>query len=410
MTPSVPTAVRALVLDGDSQASLDVVASLGSRGLDVTVGADAQNSLGACSRYVDREFVYPNPGVEPAAFVDELAAFLDRTDHYAVFPIRDDTTTVVARAKPRLAATGTRVGTEDWQRFERVANKARTFELAADLSVPTPDTRAPTSLADVAAFADDLSYPVVVKSRSKHVADPDGRLHTHEVGDSDYADTPLELVETYERLLHADSGTRNAPPIVQEYIDGDTTTTVGVADQGELLAHFQELRLRTTPASGGSSTLIRGYRDETMLEYAREVVADLGWTGPIHVEFMRTPDGEFYLVEVNGRYWGSLPLAVDSGVDVPWLHFAILADEPVEVPTAYRDDVVHQRLLYGDLKWLAEQLDDGNVAALGAFATALVHDDQVFVRPDDPWTTVAALRQAATLGAGAVRDTLLERL
>ncbi|WP_336035081.1 ATP-grasp domain-containing protein [Halobacterium yunchengense] len=406
-----PRECRVLVLDGDSQASLTVVASLGARGVDVTVGSDLPHPIGKFSRYVDRSFVHPNPGEQPAAFADQLEAFLADTDHFAVLPTSDDTTTVVARNKGRLAATDTVVGVEDWPRFRRVADKARTFSFADGLDVPTPETRAPESLAEVAAFADDVAYPVVVKSRSKHVADRDGRLHTHEVDDSDYAATPLELVTTYERVLHADEGTRNEPPLVQERVPGETTTTVGVARDGDLLAHFQERRLRTTPASGGNSTLITGMRDETMLAYAREVVAELGWTGPLQVEFMRTPDGEFYLVEVNGRYWGSVPLAVASGVDVPWLHFAVLAGETPRLPDAYREDVVQQRLLYGDLKWLAEQLaDDRNPAAVASFAHALATTDQVFVRPDDPATTAAALVEAAGLGAGALRDAVAARL
>lgn len=406
MSHKVPAQTRVLVLDGDSQASLSVVASLGSRGVDVTVGEVDANSIGSHSRYVDREFVYPNPRKRPVAFADELAAFLEETDHFAVIPTRDDTTTVVARNKQRLADTDTAVGVEDWERFERVADKARTFEFAADLGVPTPDTRTPESLADVEAFAEDLPYPVIVKSRSKHVADDDGRLYTHEVDSDDYADSPAELLETYRRLLHASEGTRSEPPLVQECVPGQTTTTVGVAEDGEFLAHFQERRLRTTPASGGSSTLIRGFRDETMLAHAREVVAELGWTGPIQVEFMWTPDDEFYLVEVNGRYWGSLPLAVASGVDVPWLHFALLAGVTPRLPCLYREDVVQQRLLYGDLKWLAEQLVDGNTRAVASFVHSLATADQVFVRPDDPMTTVGALRQAAELGLDALREEL----
>lgn len=397
-----------LVLDGDSQASLCVVSSLGSRGVDVTVGAAAENSIGRYSRYVDREFVYPAPSTRPVAFADELFDFLTRTDHFAVFPTRDDTTTVVSRNKQRLADTGTHVGVEDWERFQRVADKARTFEFATDLDVPTPETHAPASLADVEAIADDVTYPVIVKSRSKHVADSHGRLYTHEVGSNDYAGSPADLLETYERLHNASDGTRNEPPLVQECIPGQTTTTVGLAREGELLAHFQERRLRTTPASGGSSTLIRGFRDDTMLAYARAVVAEIGWTGPIQVEFMWTPDGEFYLVEVNGRYWGSLPLAVASGVDVPWLHFSLLAGETPCVPGCYREDVVQQRLLYGDLKWLAEQLTDGNPAAIGSFLQALATTNQVFVRPADPMTTLAALRQAAELGVEALQDGLRE--
>lgn len=73
-------------------------------------------------------------------------------------------------------------------------------------------------------------------------------------------------------------------------------------------------------------------------------------------------------------------------------------------PDAYRDDVVQQRLLYGDLKWLAEQLETGNPTALVRFVRSLLLDDQVFVRPDDPATTLAALRQAGSLALGRFSD------
>lgn len=400
---------RVLVLDGDSQSSLSVLSSLGSRGIDLSVGETATGSIGRCSRYANREFVHPDPCTEPTAFANALADYLDRHDHFAVIPTRDDTTTVVARHKQRLADTGTVVAVEDWERYRRVADKTKTFSFARDLDVPTPETRTPESLAAVEAFADDFPYPAIVKSRSKHVADADDRLHEHEVGSADYANCQTELLETYERLLHASAGTRAEPPLVQEYVPGQTTTTVGVADDGDLIAHFQELRLRTTPASGGSSTLIRGFRDDEMLSHAREVIAELEWTGPIQVEFMWTPEDEFYLIEVNGRYWGSVPLAIASGVDVPWLHFAVLAGRRPELPCLYRDDIVQQRLLYGDLKWLGEQLENGNPRALAAFAHSLVTADQVFVRPDDPMTTVAALRQAAHLCVGALGSEIAAR-
>lgn len=405
---AIPTSERVLVLDGDSQASLSVLSSLGRRGVPLDVGAVDRHSLGAHSRYTDAELAYPDPATEPTAFVDVLAAALDDGDYFAVIPTRDDTTTVLSRNKPRIEATGTIAGVEDWERFSRVADKARTAELATDLSVPMPATWAPDSLSAVEAIADEVPYPALVKPRSKHVADDAGRLYTHEVADADYARSPAELLSTYERLADADDGMQASPPLVQQVVDGETVTTVGVADDGELLAPFQELRLRTTPASGGSSTLVQGIHDERMLTSARELVAELGWTGPLQVEFMRTPE-ECFLIEINGRYWGSLPLATAAGVDLPWLHLGVLSGTQPTVDDRVRSGVVQQRLLYGDLKWLAEQLADGRPQAVFPFLLALVTAEQPFVRPDDPGTTAAALRRAAGVGVAAGAKALRRR-
>jgi predicted ATP-grasp superfamily ATP-dependent carboligase len=390
MTDSDPDAYRTLVLDADSQAGLCVVRSLGKRGVPVTAASDAGRSLGALSRYSEDAVSHHPPAEAPDAFVDQLTGVLSEGDYFAVIPVNDETTKVVSQRKARLEATGTTVGVPDWEQAKLAYDKARTFDIAASLSVPTPATHAPDSLADVERLADDLTYPVVVKSRSKYVEDGAGRLHLHRVSDDSYADGPAELVATYRDALAKNDHLDAVPPLVQAYVPGETTTTVGLAEDGEFRAWFQERRLRTTPASGGNSTVITGMRDPRMRDHAAEVVDALDWTGPIQVEFMRTPDDDYYLIEVNGRYWGSVPLAVDSGVDVPWLHFCQLAGNPPTNPPVYRDDVIHQRLLYGDIKWLAERLSDGHPLAAARFLAAFGYARPVFLRSEDPLPTVAA--------------------
>jgi len=390
MTDSEPDAYRTVVLDADSQAGLCVVRSLGKRGVPVTAASDADRSLGALSRYSEDAVVYPSPASEPDDFIDQLTDVLAGDDYFAVLPVNDATTKVVAQAKGRLEATGVAVGVPHWEQAKLAYDKARTFDIAESLSVPTPTTHAPDGLADVERLAHDIAYPVVVKSRSKYVCDAAGRLHLHRVGDDSYADGPGELVETYRDALAANDHLQAHPPLVQAYVPGETTTTVGLADDGEFRAWFQERRLRTTPHSGGNSTVITGMRDPAMRAHAAEVVDALEWTGPIQVEFMHRPDGEYSLIEVNGRYWGSVPLAVDSGVDVPWLHFCLLDGSTPVNPPVYRDDVVHQRLLYGDCKWLAERLSEGHPLAIARFLAAFGYARPVFLRSEDPLPSVAA--------------------
>jgi len=389
-TDSNPDAYRTLVLNADDQAGLCVVRSLGKRGVPVTAASDTERSLGSLSKYSADAVVHQSPTSEPDAFIDQLVSLLEERDYFAVIPVNDPTAKVVSQRKDRLTATGTAVGVPDWDQAKQVFDKALTFDIAESLSVPTPETHAPTDIADVDRLADDISYPVVVKSRSKYVSDSAGRLHLHRVGDDSYAESPAELRSTYRDVVKKNEHFESLPPIVQEYVPGETTTTVGLADDGELLAWFQERRLRTTPHSGGNSTVIRGMRDPGMRDHAAEVLDALSWTGPAQVEFMRTPDDEYYLIEVNGRYWGSVPLAVDSGVDVPWLHFSQLAGHPPTSPPVYRDDVIHHRLLYGDFKWLFERLSDGHPLAALKFLATFVYATPVFARADDPLPSVAA--------------------
>jgi predicted ATP-grasp superfamily ATP-dependent carboligase len=72
------------------------------------------------------------------------------------------------------------------------------------------------------------------------------------------------------------------------------------------------------------------------------------------VEFKWDPAaGDPVLMEVNGRYWGSLPLAIAAGVDFPLLHYRMLTGETLSPVRDYRIGV-RARYLYADLQRLIE--------------------------------------------------------
>jgi predicted ATP-grasp superfamily ATP-dependent carboligase len=390
-----------LVLDANGQAGLHVVRSLGRRGVAVTAGSSVRNSLGRLSRYSDDAYRYPDIEASPERFLDNLIDYLERTDHFAVVPVADMSSVVLSKHKAEIEATGTRVAGEDWDTFEAAWDKGRLFALTESLDVPAPRTIDPSTTEEVAEIAPDLLYPVLVKPRSKISWDESGGYHRIEVDDSLYVHAAADLVPTYRRVLdqYPFLEAEGHYPLVQEYIDGSTTATVVIATDGEVTAAFQEERVRTHPASGGNSTLLRARSDTRMHEYAAAVIGALNWTGPAMVEFMETPAGEYYLIEVNGRYWGSLPFAITCGVDFPWLHYRQLRGLPLEAPDAYATDGLQQRLVYGDLKWLLEQLEHGNFAAPLHVLWASIVADVTFVSLTDPVPTLGTLAQMAGLGA-----------
>jgi hypothetical protein len=86
------------------------------------------------------------------------------------------------------------------------------------------------------------------------------------------------------------------------------------------------------------------------------VFGPLEWHGVAMMEFkedIRT--GARFLMEVNGRFWGSLQLAIDAGVDFPHLVCQLaLGHVPVTMPL-YRPGV-KSRWLLGDLDQLCLRL------------------------------------------------------
>jgi hypothetical protein len=104
---------------------------------------------------------------------------------------------------------------------------------------------------------------------------------------------------------------------------------------GELAAAFAHRRLREKPVSGGVSVFRESIAmDEDLLRRSRALLECFEWEGVAMVEYkIDSTTGEPFIMEINGRFWGSLQLAIDAGVDFP----AILLD-PLrsQAPDGYR--------------------------------------------------------------------------
>lgn len=394
---------RVLVLDAQGQNALSIIRSLGRKGLSVTAGGDTRFLPGMLSRYADDSYVHPDPASDERAFVDDLNEHLASNDYAAVFPVNDLTTALLSKHKRRLAATGASVGAEDWETYIRPNDKGRLFELVEDVDVPAPETHAPSSLDDVRAIDADRSHTVVVKPRRTTFVDDGRESHTNRIGGSNYVGPEEDLLERYRDIIDGDPALERELPLVQAYVDGEEAVcTVGLATGDGLTAAFQHEKHRVFPPSGGVGSVRTGIREPLMREYADRVVDALDWEGPIHVEFMRTADGDFSLLEVNGRYWGSTALTINSGVDIPWLHYQQLVGDgaPIERPEGYRTDVRQRKLFYQDFLWLRENFARGNYLAIAPFLASFATTREETLDPSDPMPALGLVPRTAAMLRG----------
>ena len=89
------------------------------------------------------------------------------------------------------------------------------------------------------------------------------------------------------------------------------------------------------------------------------LLGPLGWHGVAMLEFKQdAAHREVFLIEVNGRFWGSLQLAIAAGVDFPYLTYQLAVGERPSVPRALPVGVKNRWLL-GDLDHLLIRLFDG---------------------------------------------------
>lgn len=403
---------KVLILDAHKNSSVLISRALSEANVEITVGGWSRLSPGMVSRYTTNRFLHSSPYQQPEQFVNELEAYLESNNFLAVIPVTDLSHVLLSKHKQRLEKTGTAIGVEDWSQFISANNKKSLAKLTESLSVPGPYTKAPESIDSVPEMRDDFSYPVVIKPQFTTVKGADGTYTEARISEENYVQKPEELAGKYRSLVETYPYFSADLPIIQEVIQGTVVATCGLAEDGSFVQYFQEERLRTYPLEGGPSSLRQGIRVPTMLEYTKEIVAALGWTGPIYVEFIRSPDGECHVLEVNGRYWGSVGCAICGGVNVPLLHYQQLKGTLSNPPQEYTVGRQQRRLFYTDLKWLKAHLEAGNIGALSPFLKSFIQADHDLMAIDDPLPVAGAVLWAIqeTIGNSKQTNPLADRL
>lgn len=331
---------KALLLGAvDYRAPLAVVRSLGRGGVETHFAWHRPENLALTSRYAGPRHDLPSFREGDERRLDPLAELLERERFDLVIPIDDTSTAALQQSRERLAGAS-RLYTIPDECFRIFMDKVRTAELARKVGVRVPEERVLTTMPDIDELIGELGLPIVLKPGSSYnPANPTARRLVTK------AFTRDELVETLPGLLEAGS------VAAQRNFLGVGVGVELLLRDGRPLLEFQHERVNEPLHGGGSSYRKSVAVDPELREAALALLGPLRYTGVAMVEFKvdhRT--GEWVLIEVNPRFWGSLPLAVGCGVDFPLALYRLLVKG--EEPTAKPYPVgVHSRAWRENLQW-----------------------------------------------------------
>ena len=155
-----------------------------------------------------------------------------------------------------------------------------------------------------------------------------------------YAHSQEELYKISNELLN------HTHLVLQQYFTGIGVGIELIAEQGEVRYAFQHQRLHEMPLTGGGSSYRKSVDiDDDLLDASKKLIKDLSWHGVAMVEFKKNPEtGEFILIEINGRFWGSLPLAVAAGADFPHMLYQLYANGTVGEHEPYKREIHCRKL------------------------------------------------------------------
>jgi protein-tyrosine-phosphatase/biotin carboxylase len=339
---------RILVLDADMVPALTIARSLSRRGCEVSVASHTPRPLSSFSNAVRACFSYPDPLAASEGFVDWLLDHLGTTCYDLVIPVTERTLLAISNHRQRFSHV--KIAMPDAPSLEIALDKAQTLALADRVGVPRPFSVSLESLDELAALKNQLHYPLVLKP-ARSIGSAHGEASQLQVS---YAFDELELKSGCAHAL------RFGAVLLQEFFPGLGVGIELIARQGKILYAFQHLRLHEVPLTGGGSSLRKSEPVmPQLLEASARLIEALDWNGVAMVEFKMNPQTlEFCLMEINGRFWGSLPLAVAAGADFPSMLLDMELGLDAEPCAPYRNNI-YCRLLSRDLYWYEAILRGG---------------------------------------------------
>lgn len=348
-----------LVLDGDMVPALCVARSLRQHGLTVDVASHLEKPIASYSRCVRTTMVCPNPMEDEAKFITWLRDTLAENNYSLVVPVTERTVVPLSRADRAIFSA--QLAMADNDSLNLALDKRQTVDLALRLGVSVPRSVAIANDAELDSALDKFVFPTVVKpSRSVGT-----RASTMQQLGIDYAFNNNELLAKAKHAL------KYGEVLLQEYCHGYGVGIELIADRGQIKYAFQHRRLHEVPLTGGGSSLRKSVPIQPeLLAASAALIKAMNWHGVAMVEFKWNPArNEYRLMEVNGRLWGSLPLAVAAGANFPVMLYDLFVNNRIapEPPPA-RTNILCRKLS-SDVSWYEAVLRRDAPPALVTFPT-----------------------------------------
>jgi protein-tyrosine-phosphatase len=225
------------------------------------------------------------------------------------------------------------------------ASKNLTYLLAQRLGIPLPAQAVASTLGEVRAAAADFGYPLVLKPRSSSSA-----LNSVKRRVVQKAAGPEDLEAKASAMLAEDA------ILVQQNFSGTGVGVEVLCKDGRVLVAFQHERVHEPLEGGGSSYRKSVPLHPGMLEATRRMMQELRYTGVAMAEYKYNPaTGAWVLLEINARFWGSLPLCVAAGMDFPRYLYEMWCEGRERFPQEYAVNR-YCRNLTADLQWTLANL------------------------------------------------------
>lgn len=341
MEQDIKKRMPVLVLGDSMRSTLAVIRSLGRHGISVHLAVSDVSLSATRSKYVDRVVVLPSEKYHRSAWLESLCKIVQETSYALLIPTTEGTALPVIEDQ-KVIEPLVRLAVPSFSVFEETFDKRKTVALAKVCEVPLPKTIIVETEQALEEALRSATFPLVIKPAFSKKTTKDNQIGLS-VSVAKTKDEARELASV--RL-------RQVPILFQEYVAGVGVGQEFLCDNGKIILAFQHERVREHLGSGGSTYRMSTPLHPGMLSASKKMLARLNWTGVVMVEYRWNKDTDsFFLIEINGRLWGSLPLPVALSVDFPYALYSFLTEGKKDFSGMYKNGV-YGRDVFPDVRRL----------------------------------------------------------
>jgi predicted ATP-grasp superfamily ATP-dependent carboligase/protein-tyrosine-phosphatase len=303
---------RVLLLGDDLRAFLAIARSLGRLGVEVHAAPSDFSSPALKSRFIAAAHRLPPYPLDAMAWEQALKRLIDDHGFLKVIPTSDSGLFMLRHHAEALGRD--RIGIANPEALEIFSDKANTRALAESHGVKVANGRLVERGETADALAGALGLPLVLKPRASYaLGDIATKRSARVVRDSAELDRQLR------------SGAWDGC-VAESFFPGVGIGLSVLARDGRIVFAYQHRRLHESSETGASTSRVSEPADPALLAAAAPLAASVRLDGVAMFEFrVDRASGRHVLLEVNPRFWGSLPLAVAAGADFPaaWWELAV---------------------------------------------------------------------------------------
>lgn len=336
-----------------STGAIAVIRSLGRAGYHVHAFSDLPEALGLKSNFAYKSIIHMTPS--SPQFEGWITEYIEENDIQMII-----TGGSLSRNIPVFQKKFSHLlPVSDSEKIHNRSRKYDLFDLLLNSSDGISENLPPTLLVDLSSDLpskkdlENLGYPLFCKLDGSYSKNGNGDQVLKLQSYKEVIDNLNKLKDDYSKAT------------IQGYVEGQGVGVFILRWKGEIKANFMHRRLHEMPHTGGASSYRESWWNEEIYLDARKKLEAVDWEGVAMIEYRYdTQANKFYLMEMNLRFWGSLHLALYSGVDFPKMLAQCFFDDNQLQPVSFQKKIKCRNTIPFEIGYLVSLLKDSNVPIL----------------------------------------------